>query len=42
VADALGHESFTTTAQSYASKDAVASAKQKRAFTVLSGGKAMQ
>ena len=30
VAAALGHESFKTTAESYAQRDAVASAQQKR------------
>jgi integrase len=39
VAAALGHESFRTTAESYAQRDAVAGAQQKRALGVLSGGK---
>ena len=39
VAAALGHESFKTTAESYAQRDAVASAQQKRVLGVLSGGK---
>ena len=39
VAAALGHESFKTTAESYAQPDAVASAQQKRALGVLTGGK---
>ncbi|HET6282547.1 MAG TPA: site-specific integrase [Polyangia bacterium] len=39
VAAALGHESFKTTAESYAQADAVASAKQKRALEVLTGRK---
>lgn len=39
VAAALGHESFKTTAESYAHQDAVASAQQKRVLGVLSGGK---
>jgi hypothetical protein len=38
VAAALGHESFKTTAESYAQRDAVAS-QQKRVLGVLSGGK---
>lgn len=40
VADALGHESFSTTAQSYAKPEAVGAAKQARALKVLDGGKA--
>ena len=39
VAAALGHESFKRTAESYAQRDAVASAQQKRMLGVLSGGK---
>jgi integrase len=39
VAAALGHESFKTTAESYAQRDAVASAQQKRVLGVLAGGK---
>lgn len=37
VADALGHESFTTTAQSYASPEAVHGARQTRTLQVLQG-----
>ena len=41
VADALGHESFQqTTARSYVQPEAMGQAKQKRALTVLQGGKA--
>lgn len=40
VADALGHESFTTTARSYAQPEAVGRAKQAQALRVLQGGKA--
>jgi hypothetical protein len=32
-------ESFKTTAESYAKREAVAGAQQKRALTVLTGGK---
>ena len=39
VAAALGHESFKTTAESYAQRDAVASAQQKRVLGVLKGGR---
>jgi hypothetical protein len=39
VAAALGHESFRTTAESYAKRDAVSSAQQKRVLGVLTGGK---
>jgi len=39
VAAALGHESVTTTFESYASPNAVASARQNRALSVLAGGK---
>lgn len=39
VADALGHESFATTARSYAKPEAIASAKQRRVFTVLADEK---
>src|SRR6185503_10105069 len=35
VAASLGHESVTTTVQSYAKPEAVASARQQRALTVL-------
>ncbi len=38
VAASLGHESVTTTTQSYASADSVAAARQNRALTVLDGG----
>ena len=40
VASALGHESFRTTAESYAKREAVAGAQQKRALAVLTGGRA--
>lgn len=40
VADALGHESFTTTQQSYAKPEAVGRATQASALRVLNGGKA--
>jgi hypothetical protein len=39
VAAALGHESFKTTAESYAQRDAVAGAQQRRVLGVLAGGK---
>lgn len=39
VAAALGHESFKTTAESYAQRDAVTSARQKRVLGVVAGGK---
>jgi integrase len=39
VASALGHESFATTAQSYAKPEAVSRARQQRVLTVLAGGK---
>ncbi len=39
VAAALGHESFKTTAESYAQRDAVAGAQQNRVLGVLAGGK---
>ncbi len=39
VADALGHESFATTAQSYAKPEAVTRAKQRQVLRVLAGGK---
>lgn len=38
VAESLGHESVTTTVQSYAKPDAVSSARQKRTLAVLQGG----
>jgi integrase len=37
VASALGHESFKTTAESYAKREAVAGAQQTRALAVLAG-----
>jgi integrase len=40
VAAALGHESVTTTLQSYAKAGAGASARQQKVLTVLAGGKA--
>lgn len=39
VAAALGHESFATTVQSYASPGAFAAAQQDRVLTVLEGGR---
>ena len=39
VAAALGHESVTTTLQSYAKAGAGASARQEKVLTVLAGGK---
>ena len=39
VASALGHESFKTTAESYAKRESVAGAQQKRALAVLTGGR---
>ncbi len=39
VANALGHESFATTAQSYAKPEALTRAKQRRVLTVLAGGR---
>lgn len=38
VAASLGHESVTTTTQSYAKAEAVTAAQQQRALTVLRGG----
>jgi integrase len=38
VAASLGHESVSTTIQSYAKPEAVAGAQQRRALTVLVGG----
>jgi integrase len=38
VAASLGHESVSTTVQSYAKPEAVAGAQQRRALRVLSGG----
>lgn len=40
VAASLGHESVSTTTQSYAKAEAVAAAQQQRALTALEGGKA--
>jgi hypothetical protein len=37
VASALGHESFTTTATSYAKSEAVKQAVQSKAWRVLEG-----
>jgi hypothetical protein len=39
VAAALGHESFRTTAESYAKRDAVATVQQNRVLGVLTGGR---
>jgi integrase len=39
VADSLGHESFSTTAQSYAKAEGVGKARQQRTLRVLEGGK---
>ena len=39
VASAFGHESFKTIAESYAKREAVAGAQQKRALAVLTGGR---
>jgi len=39
VAAALGHESFSTTVQSYAKPEAVAAAKQKRVLKLIEGGR---
>jgi hypothetical protein len=39
VAASLGHESVSTTTQSYAKPEAVATARQERALTVLAGGR---
>jgi site-specific recombinase XerD len=38
VASSLGHESISTTLQSYAKPEAVEGAKQRRVLTVLNGG----
>ena len=40
VAQALGHESFATTKQSYASRESFDSARQTATLTVLAGGRA--
>ena len=42
VADSLGHESFKTTAQSYAKAEGVEKAQQDRALKVLDGGKSQR
>jgi integrase len=42
VADALGHESFATTARSYAKPEAVGQAAHQRTLRVLEGGKAKE
>jgi hypothetical protein len=39
VACALGHESITTTLQSYAKSGAGAGARQQKVLTVLAGGR---
>jgi hypothetical protein len=39
VTAALGHEAFRTTVESYAQRDAVTSAQQKRVLGVLAGRK---
>jgi len=39
VASSLGHGSFATTLESYTKPEAVEGAKQRRAMTVLQGGK---
>ena len=38
VASSLGHESISTTLQSYAKPEAVEGARQRRVLTVLGGG----
>ena len=38
VASSLGHESFSTTVESYAKPEAIAGARQRRVLTVLDGG----
>jgi integrase len=38
VASSLGHESFSTTVESYAKPEAIEGARQKRVLTVLEGG----
>ncbi|MCA9675418.1 MAG: tyrosine-type recombinase/integrase [Myxococcales bacterium] len=42
VADALGHESFATTARSYARPEAVGQAAHRRTLKVLEGGRAKE
>jgi len=39
VAVSLGHESSTTTMQSYVKPEAVSGAQQRRVMTVLEGGR---
>ena len=39
VASSLGHESFSTTVESYAKPEAMAGARQRRVMTVLEGGR---
>jgi len=39
VASSLGHESFSTTVESYAKPEAIAGARQRRVLTVLDGGR---
>ena len=39
VASSLGHESFSTTVESYARPEALEGARQKRVMTVLDGGR---
>jgi integrase len=39
VASSLGHESFSTTVESYAKPEALAGARQRRVITVLDGGR---
>jgi integrase len=39
VASSLGHESFSTTVESYAKPEAIADARQRKVMTVLEGGK---
>lgn len=42
VASSLGHESVSTTVESYAAPEAVAAAQQERTLTVLNGGRAVR
>jgi len=39
VASSLGHESFSTTVESYAKPEAIAGARQRRVLTVRDGGR---
>lgn len=39
VASSSGHESFSTTVESYAKPEALAGARQRRVITVLEGGR---